>query len=63
MIGHSGTNDLLLAHRIQLRSILVLTGEGIRSLHDQRMAWSGSSPTSIAENCLDAVNKIIDCNE
>lgn len=63
MIGDSGTNDLLLAHRLQLRSILVLTGEGIRSLHNQRMAWFETSPTSIAENCLDAVNKIIDCNE
>lgn len=59
IIGDSGTNDVMLAYQLQLKSILVLTGEGIRSLTDQRNAWSETSPTHIAENSLDAINKII----
>lgn len=59
IIGDSGKNDMLLANNSNMKSILVLTGEGIKSLTDSRQLWSEMRPTHIAEDSLDAVNKIV----
>lgn len=59
IVGDSGPNDLLLAKNAQMRSILVLTGDGVRSLTEGRKEWQEARPTHIARNSLDAVDKII----
>lgn len=59
VIGDSGKNDMLLAKNSNMKSILVLTGEGIESLAASRRLWGETNPTHIAEDSLDAVNKII----
>ena len=59
VIGDSGKNDMLLAKNADIKSVLVLTGEGIESLSKKRHLWSETSPTHIAEDCLDAVDEIV----
>ena len=49
----------MLANNSNMKSILVLTGEGIKSLTDARQTWNEMRPTHIAEDSIDAVNKII----
>lgn len=60
VVGDSGKNDMVLAKNAGVKSILVLTGEGIESLTKNRALWSETKPTHIAENSLDAVSKIIE---
>lgn len=59
IIGDSGKNDMMLAKNSNIRSILVLTGDGIKSLTDYRHLWNETKPTHIAENSLDAIEKIL----
>lgn len=61
-MGDSGPNDMLLAQNAQIKSVLVLTGDGVRSLTTGRGDWQETVPTHLAENCLDAVEKIIAYN-
>lgn len=60
IVGDSGKNDMLLAKNLEMGSVLVLTGEGIKSLTESRYLWSETKPTHIAENCMDAIEKIIE---
>lgn len=59
VIGDSGKNDMMLAKHLHTKSVLVLTGEGINSLTQSRHLWRDTKPTHIAENNLDAVNKVL----
>ena len=59
VIGDSGKNDMMLAKNAGLESVLVLTGGGISSLTDNRQLWIETKSTFIAENSLEAVNKIV----
>ncbi|MFL2101492.1 HAD hydrolase-like protein [Desemzia sp. FAM 23991] len=59
MVGDSGKNDMMLAKNADMKSVLVLTGVGIESLSKKRHLWSKAKPTHIAEDCLDAVDKIV----
>lgn len=59
VVGDSGQNDMLLAKNADMKSVLVLTGEGIESLTKKRHLWNEMKPTHIAEDCLDAVDKIV----
>lgn len=59
VVGDSGKNDMLLAKNAKMKSVLVLTGGGIDSLTNERHLWQVTQPTHIAEDSLDAVNKII----
>lgn len=59
IIGDSGPNDMLLARNARMKSVLVLTGDGIRSLTTGRSDWQEAVPTYIAENCLVAVESIL----
>ncbi len=49
---------MMLAKNAGINSVLLLTGEGIDSLTKYRHLWSETKPTFIAENSLDAINKI-----
>lgn len=40
--------------------MLVLTGEGIKSLTESKNLWDEIKPTHIAENSLDAVEKLLE---
>lgn len=60
VVGDSGKNDMLLAHKAGAKSVLVLTGEGINSITETRNLWDRMKPTYIAENSLDAIEKIIE---
>jgi len=59
VIGDSGKNDMMLAENLSMKSILVLTGEGQRSLKELRHLWIDTEPTYIAEDSLDAINKVL----
>ena len=59
VVGDSGENDMLLAKNSDMKSVLVLTGEGIESLTKNRHLWNETKPTHIAEDCLDAIEKIL----
>lgn len=60
VIGDSGKNDMMLAHNLGAKSVLVLTGTGEFSLKEDRNAWSETEPNFIANNCLDAINYIVE---
>lgn len=59
VVGDSGKNDMLLAKNSGMKSVLVLTGEGVDSLTNKRSLWNEMEPTHIADDCLDAIEKII----
>lgn len=59
MVGDSGKNDMMLAKKANMKSVLVLTGGGVESLTDNRHLWRETNPTYIAEDSLDAANKIV----
>lgn len=63
VVGDSGKNDMLLAKNADMKSVLVLTGEGIESLTKKRHLWNEMKPAHIAEDCLDAVDKIVSKQE
>lgn len=60
VVGDSGKNDMLLARNARMKSILVLTGEGTESLTTTRDLWKEAKPTYVAENSLDAIDKIFE---
>lgn len=55
VIGDIGAADMLLAHAIGAKGVLVLTGVGKRSLGEFRHLWAGVEPAHVAENVLEAV--------
>ncbi len=48
---------MVLAKDAGMNNILLLTGEGSKSLNENRHLWSVTEPKSIAENSLIAVDK------
>lgn len=59
VVGDSGKNDMMLANNVHMNLVLVLTGEGMDSLSINRDLWSDVNLTHIAEDSLDAINRII----
>lgn len=59
LVGDTGAWDMLAAHSIGSKSILVTTGLGESSLGEYRYLWSEINPDYIAQDVLDAVNWII----
>jgi histidinol-phosphate phosphatase family protein len=59
VIGDMGKSDMVLAHNIGAKGILVLTGVGKGSLNEYRHTWQNIEPYYVADNLLDAVNQII----
>lgn len=54
MIGDMGMSDMMFAHNIGIRKILVLTGVGVGSLNEYRDTWKETSPDYIAEDFYNA---------
>ena len=59
VIGDMGKTDMVLAHNIGAKGILVLTGVGLGSLNEYRRTWSEVEPEYVAENVLDAVGYLL----
>lgn len=54
LVGDMGKTDMLLAHQIKAKAILVLTGAGTGSLGEYRSTWSGVEPAFVASDVLEA---------
>lgn len=59
VVGDMGKNEIVLAHNARCKGVLVLTGGGRASLAQFRHTWAGHEADIIAENALDAAEKII----
>lgn len=59
VIGDVGDTDMLAAHAVGAKKILVKTGWGEMSLTEHRHKWNGTSPDYIAQNITDAVKWIL----
>ncbi len=59
VIGDMGMSDMLLAKNIGAKGILVLTGVGTGSLNEYRHTWVDYDAYYIANDILEATNKII----
>ena len=59
VIGDVGSTDMLAAHAVGAKKILVKTGWGIDSIKRFRDKWKEAEPDYIAEDILDAVSWII----
>ena len=59
VIGDVGSTDMLAAHAVGAKKVLVKTGWGEGSLTEYRSAWLETSPDYIAENINDAVKWIL----
>lgn len=59
VIGDVGDTDMLAAHIVGAKKIIVRTGWGESSLTTYRNKWIEANPDYIAEDLLDAVNWII----
>ena len=54
MIGDMGMSDMMFAHNIGIKKILVLTGVGAGSLNEYRDTWIKTEPNFIAEGFYEA---------
>jgi len=61
LVGDSGANDMVLAREIGCRAVLVKAGLGESSLGEYRHLWDSIEPDFIAEDVLDAVCWILQC--
>ena len=59
VVGDVGAWDMVLAHNVGCRAILVRTGLGEGSLREYRHLWAGIEPDFVAEDVLSAVRWII----
>ncbi|MGG1516831.1 HAD-IIIA family hydrolase [Paenibacillus oryzisoli] len=59
VIGDVGDTDMLAAHAVGAKKILVKTGWGEASFKDYRYKWIEAEPEYIAENIHDAVEWIL----
>jgi len=59
VIGDVGSTDMLAAHRVGARKILVRTGWGADSLGKFRDKWSETEPDYIADDLLEAVQWVL----
>jgi len=62
VIGDVGETDMLAAHAVGAKRILVKTGWGNGSLTEYRYNWVETSPDYIAQNIIDAVKWILPSN-
>jgi HAD superfamily hydrolase (TIGR01662 family) len=60
VIGDVGDTDMLAAHQVGARKILVKTGWGEGSLTLHRDKWKGTDPDFIAEDILEAAQWILE---
>jgi D-glycero-D-manno-heptose 1,7-bisphosphate phosphatase len=58
VIGDIGASDMLLARNLGCRGILVLTGDGRKSLTEARSVWAGYKPYAVCGNVLEAARVI-----
>ena len=58
VIGDMGKNEIIMAHNVGAKGILVLTGAGQGSLNEFRYTWKDYQAYYIAENVLEAVQNI-----
>ena len=63
VIGDMGMNEIIMAHNAGCKGVLVLTGGGKGSLGEFRDTWKEHEADIIAENALEAVKSIIECEE
>ncbi len=54
MKGDMGMSDMMFAHNIGLKKVLVLTGVGKGSLNEYRESWIDADPNYIADDFLKA---------
>jgi len=59
MIGDMGKSDMLFAHNLGIKKVLVLTGLGDSSLKDYRHTWEITTPDYIATDIYSAVEWIL----
>jgi histidinol-phosphate phosphatase family protein len=62
-IGDVGSTDMLAAHAVGAKKILVLTGWGYGSLKQYRDTWAEIEPDYVAKNFLEAVKWVISKSE
>ncbi|MDR1299162.1 MAG: HAD-IIIA family hydrolase [Oscillospiraceae bacterium] len=63
VIGDMGASDMVLAHNIGAKGILVLTGVGKGSLGEFRFLWQDIEPYFVADDILAAAERIaFDCS-
>ncbi|MFZ3590104.1 HAD-IIIA family hydrolase [Bacillus sp. DJP31] len=58
VVGDTGSSDMIAAHSVGARKVLVKTGWGESSLSKHRDKWVGIDPEYIANNLVDAVRWI-----
>ncbi|MGV3489207.1 MAG: HAD-IIIA family hydrolase [Tuberibacillus sp.] len=58
-IGDVGGTDMLAAHRVGAKKVLVRTGWGEESMRTYRHTWAEAEPDYIAKDLLDAVKWVI----
>ncbi len=59
VVGDMGNSDMLLAHNLGIRGILVKTGAGEDSWSTYRHTWEAAEPCFVAENILEAAEYMI----
>jgi HAD superfamily hydrolase (TIGR01662 family) len=59
VIGDVGSTDMLAAHAVGAKKVLVLTGWGESSLTTHRHTWAHVEPDYVAKDILDAVQWIL----
>ncbi len=59
MVGDMGKSDMVFAHNLGIRKILVLTGVGESSLNEYRPTWEITKPDYIATDFYNAVEWIL----
>ncbi len=59
MVGDMGMSDMLLAHNLGIRKILVLTGVGEGSLNEYRSTWDMTEPDFVASDIYEAAMWIL----
>lgn len=62
MIGDMGKSDMIFAHNLKLKKILVLTGMGESSLKEYRHTWSETEAEYIANDIYEASNWVFSQN-
>ena len=63
VIGDMGKSDMVLAHNIGSKSILVLTGVGQGSLNEFRHTWESVQPTYIVNDIYEAAMIVDDISD
>jgi len=59
VVSDTGASDMILAHSVGCKKVLVKTGLGESSLAEYRYTWQGITPDFIANDVLDAAKWIV----